>query len=1299
MKQYLALLVLLSAILDVSARPYMFKRLGVENGLSSNYVRDMVCDGKGCIWIATESGLNYFDGRSFTVYRTNNSAIVGNELNTLLYDREENTLWIGSQRDGISVFDCTTYNFHNYTSENGLATNDVTCLSHAADGGVWVTHYYVGIEHYDSKTKQFRLLSDEGNIKGLKTPNWCAVEDGKGNLYVGHVFDGMSIINLKDSIVRNYRNDPASPGSIPGNAVYSICIDRQKNVWAGTDQGLALYNPQTDSFLCFKHNDNDPFSLITDHVQHIGEMNDGTLWIATGNGGISIFDRNSAMFMDPEKVKFRNIISTDSNMFPSGDIQSFLQDSFGNIWIGNFDYGIDFISHTQPLFQMLPYADAVKNKPVWGIFSDGEQIWAGGKNEIILFRDNQMEAAIDISDYTSNPHNQVIVIKKDRQGSIWIGLYGEGILKYNEQNNRFTRIELKSTDFITLFEDTDGKMLAGTNMGISSYQNGMFVNEEQINNQLNDRNVYCILRDRQGKLWVGTFGKGIFVFDADNRLVSHIEVVNGFCSNAILHFYMDSKGSIWAATRNGIACFINTAKPDDFELYGDPEGIENSHVLAIQEDLNGNIWLSTDNGISFFDKENRKFDNYNYRDGISMENFATASACISPDGMIYFGSLGGVCYFDPKDFVETRRVAPVHILDCKILNEQIESRQEGFFVPIEQGTVSLPYTQNSFCISFTVPDYSQNQQVEYAYMVEELEKIWYDTQGENQVTFRNISSGEYTFRVKARLKNGEWDESHIATVTVIISPPLWFAWYAKMFYAFVICFLIYLWMRFYRRKLNLEHSLKLAEINSLNEQELNQERLRFYTNITHELRTPLTLILGPLEDLRSDSNLPPQYSNKIKIIHDSAVRLLNLINRILEFRKTETQNCRLTVTKGDLRNLVMEIGLRYKELNRNDKVRFTVNIETDKTVLYFDADVITTILNNLLSNAVKYTSEGEIRLTLSSVTEQESEYTEISVRDTGYGISPQDLPRIFDRYYQAKGKHQASGTGIGLALVKSLTDLHQGDIHVESVEGKGSVFSFRILTKNTYPDALHKDAKKTAPAQEAYREEEDADSCSLILVAEDDDDIREYIAASFASNSNRVITATNGREALELAQKYIPNIIISDVMMPAMDGIEFCRSVKKDVRTSHIPVILLTAKDTILDKEEGYESGADSYLTKPFSAKLLTSRVRNLLESRRKLAQQITANAKKISQDRDADNAMKLSKPDKDFLTDVTRVIEENLCSDKLDIDFVSDKMHMSHSTFYRKVKGLTGVSASEFIRKIRLKNSLQLLMSGKYNI
>jgi signal transduction histidine kinase/ligand-binding sensor domain-containing protein/DNA-binding response OmpR family regulator len=1275
------------------AQPYTFRHLGLENGLSNNYVKDIAQDGQGCIWVATESGLNKFDGRSFTVYRENNSGLVSNALNTLLYDREENTLWIGSQRNGISVFDCTAQQFTNYTADE-LATNDVTHLSPAADGGIWITHYHVGIDYYDRKNKRFSLFKD------LTSRSWCAVDDGNNHLYIGHVEDGLSILDIKDKTIRNFRHDPANPKSLPGNNVHTVCIDQKKNVWVGTNCGLALFNPQTEEFIRFRHDPANVNSLVADYIYAVREMKDGTLWIAADVGGISILNLQGIPFMSPEKVQFRNITA-------SGKTRSLFQDGFDNIWTGDYGGGLDFIGNIQPTFRILPYSTVkdgkLKHKPAWGICADSEQqLWIGGENELAVSQNFKVKQILDISHCLPESNTQIYTIKRDRQGMLWLGLYGN-ILKFNPQNSKFERICLDSgniNEFSTFFEDADGKMWIGADIGLYAYTGGLIRKEDSINNQLLDKTVYSILRDRQGKLWVGTFGKGIFIFDKDNKMVTELNHENGFCSNAINHLYMDGKGGIWAATRNGVGYFNDSDNPSYFELYNEEQELADSHVRAIQEDRAGNIWLSTNNGISCWNRHRRKFDNYDYRDGIPMENFIIGSACTTSDGTIYFGSLGGVCYFDPKVIAEKRQVSPVQIMECNVFNKQTESREEEFLISSEKGVLDLPYNQNSFRITFSVPDYSQSEQVEYAYIIEGLEDVWNNIHSENQVVFRNIPHGTYKFKVKARLRNHEWDEAHIASAAIRIHPPFWLTWYAKLFYVLVLGLGVYVFLYFYKHKLHLESSLELEKKESHSKQELNDERLRFYTNITHELRTPLTLILGPLEDLIHDSNLPDNYNKKINIIHDSAMRLLNLINRILEFRQTETQNRRLTVGRGDLASLVTETGLRYKELNQNQKISFRIHIETKDTELYFDADMITSILNNLLSNALKYTSEGEIRLSLRSVSENGIRYTEIEVADTGFGIEPEALPHIFDRYYQAKGKHQASGTGIGLALVKSLTDLHEGIIGVESTVGKGTVFKFRILTENTYPNALHTEFReRPTPKSEnvEIRTEAAGNTRQMILVIEDNADIREYVADSLASDFT-VLTAINGREGLELAFQHIPDVVVSDIMMPEMDGIELCRTVKEDVRTSHIPVILLTAKDTIRDREEGYESGADSYLTKPFSAKLLQSRIHNLLESRKKLAQQIAAYAKEPAPDKNQ-KPVKLSKLDDEFLARLTAIIEENLNTDKMDITFLTEKMNMSHSAFYRKVKGLTGISANEFIRKIRLKNSLQLLLTGSHNV
>ena len=496
----------------------------------------------------------------------------------------------------------------------------------------------------------------------------------------------------------------------------------------------------------------------------------------------------------------------------------------------------------------------------------------------------------------------------------------------------------------------------------------------------------------------------------------------------------------------------------------------------------------------------------------------------------------------------------------------------------------------------------------------------------------------------------------------------------------------------------LENSLELEKKKSQNEQELNNERLRFYTNITHELRTPLTLILGPLEDLVNDSNVPAFYSNKIKMIHSSAIRLLNLINQILEFRKTETQNRKLTVTKGDLSSLITEIGLRYKELNRNDRVKFHIRVQPSKAKLYFDTDIISTILDNLLSNAIKYTPEGEINLIMHPINQEGKQYTEIVVSDTGYGIDADALPHIFDRYYQAKSKFQASGSGIGLALVKGLTDLHEGMLKVESTPEVGTTFILRLLTENTYPNAIHVESKVKKlpiPTEDMGGMDPALDGCPIVLVVEDNSDIREYIKSSFA-DIYEVITAKDGQEGWELTQARIPNVIVSDIMMPIMDGVELCKKVKEDMRTSHIPVILLTAKDSLHDKEEGYASGADAYLTKPFSAKLLHSCINNLLETRKKIASQLLLADVKPAQEQAVSS---LNRLDNEFMQKITQIIEENIEMEKMDVAFIADKMCMSHSTLYRKIKGLADMSANEFIRKVKMRKSVEMLISGEYTI
>lgn len=495
--------------------------------------------------------------------------------------------------------------------------------------------------------------------------------------------------------------------------------------------------------------------------------------------------------------------------------------------------------------------------------------------------------------------------------------------------------------------------------------------------------------------------------------------------------------------------------------------------------------------------------------------------------------------------------------------------------------------------------------------------------------------------------------------------------------------------------MNLSYSYKIEKQNYIREQELNQERLRFYTNITHELRTPLTLIIGPLEDMISQVK-DEKVKHKLSMIYQSALKLLKLINQILEFRKTETQNRRLCVSRGNIVSVIYEVGLKYKEFNRNPAISLEIVVENENITLYFDKDVVTMILDNLLSNSFKYTESGYIRLKVGLCEYENEQYVEISVSDSGYGISEEAVSHIFDRYYQEGSEHQASGSGIGLALVKNLIELHHAKIFVQSEKNKGTEFRILLLSAYEYPNELHLDHESIpAELEQAYMEET-ANKKPIVLFVEDNEDIRSYISESL-SDEYDVKVASNGKAGLEKAVSLIPDIIVSDIMMPEMDGIEMCRQVKNNVCTCHIPVVLLTAKDSLHDKEEGYAVGADSYITKPFSASLLKIRIKNLIEARKnisaKLSQEITIKEKKKFIE---DSTNKL---DNEFLIKFNNIIESNLAMEKLDVSYIADKLCMSNSTLYRKIKALTGLSTNEYVKKIKMKHAERLLLEGKYNI
>ena len=1291
-------------------------QLNSSNGLSNDYVKSIAQDSLGSIWIATEGGLNRFDGHTFQVYTTDNSGLTSNELNSVYYDHPIKTVWISTQRDGLCFYDYELDSIYPYTVMDGLVTNDIPHISKAHDGGIWVTHYHFGAQHWsryenESKTRfTYNNVSDKDTGEPLPHPSWVTVDDMEGHLYMGHVNDGMSIIDMSTNSCRTFRHDPDDPNSLPGDEVFTICIDNNGIVWIGTDGGVASYNPSNETFSRIVHRPNDPNSLIPGIIMDIKQMKNGDIWFASSQGGVSILSLKTHAFVKPEEFKFQNLVSSDiPNGINGSNFRTILQDSYGNIWLGSYRNGIDFISSAPRLFSRVEYHDHYssnfRHKAAWSLAIDNQgRLWIGGENEIACRQHDGKIKTIPLYNAEMHPHTLVRSLYFDSDGHLWIGTDESGAMVYNPTDGRFTPLRGIPRDIRAIYEDPEGRIYIGTIDGLfSATKRFKTAYEPVISSQLEDRSIQEIYRDKSGRLWIGTFGKGLSIFDRNDSLIAQLRIEEGFPSNAVNSMMTDSKDRVWVATRKGAAVFENPDSIRSFRIINPCAENSSLQVRSIEEDADGHIWLSTDKNLVKLDDSLQPVTTYDYYGDLHLNSFLDHSSVTDTNGMMYFGSLNGLFEFDPRRLSNPRQQPPPVITHFYVLESHdsvIDGKQE---YRIDNGKVELPYDKNNISISVSTPDYSFNGEVEYSYYMEGIDNVWHTVGNDQCVVFRNLRPGKYVFRVRSRMFGNEWSEE-TASMQIAIAPPLWLTWWAKVLYGLSAIALIALIARNYKRRLKLKQTLEIERQNSQNRQLLNEERLRFYTNITHELRTPLTLILGPLEDLLSDKDLSSRHTAKIQLIHDSSTRLLNLINGILEFRKTETQNRKLSVEKANLSNLVREIGFRYKELNRNPNVRYAIDIDSDDTEIYFDPDMVTIILDNLLSNANKYTSEGCITLGMRTVEENGVKYTDLTVSDTGHGISHEALTHIFERYYQAKSPYQASGSGIGLALVKSLAELHHATLSVSSEVDKGTSFTLRLLTDNTYPDALHgrrSEMKKNTVETDAPKTvEAEPDDKPILLVVEDDADIRQYVANSL-SDEFTVLTAGDGNEGLKLTLEKIPDIVVSDIMMPIMDGISLCRAIREEISTSHVPIVLLTARDSINDKEEGYKAGADSYLTKPFSAKLLRSRLHNLLDKRRRLADAMMSNSPRYDTEHteSTEPPVSINPLDTKFIDKITGIIEANLELEKMDIAFIAGEMAMSHSTLYRKVKAVTGMSVNEFIRKVKLRKAASMLLSGSHTV
>ncbi len=1277
-------------------------RLGAEQGLSNNYIMGMAQDRNGFVWVSTESGLNRFDGTRFRPFRKGGgNSPMSNELNRIYADTTANVLWIANQRHGLDRLDCSDYTFTHYrpdpSNQDAIGSPGVTDIAPAAGGKLWVATYTDGIDLMDPGTGKFSHFNSR-TVDGWPDDHVWTMRENAGMVYVGHVNCGFSVFDPLKKSVRNFMHDVANPASLPGNGVRAVLPDNNGNVWVGTDGGLALFNPETETFTCFRHEEGRRSSLVSNSVYGLMTDSHGRLWVSTENGGVSILDLKSLVMKSPSEVEFVNMLPEggDGGKVSNKTVHCTFEDSFGNIWIGTYGDGIDMICHTA-----LPFGHGATRNPVTSLALRGNTLFVGsdgGGLDVLSLGGGDFSAGNALNHLKGK---SVLASMVDSHGTLWIGTYDGSVAVIPADSNIPGILDAVPGSDVRCFAETpEGDILAGNGQGIIRFSPDGKVKEKRYtaDGKLSDEWIRTILVRPDGNIWVGSFGGGVTVYSSDFKQLYKAATWTGLHTNTVNQL-IDAGSHVWAATGDGLVKLTPEAEIDT--IIDAASGLADANIRGIKIDREGCLWMTTGSGISVM-RPDGTIANFGNADGVTNGDFSGASVAEGEAGELFFGSHFGIHYLD-RDLLKSVSPVPAPVITSVIVyGRDNHQPEEEIFAPV--GKLEFPYDRNTLRVSFNILDAAQTSAVEYWYKVEGVDSRWYEGDSSTGVFLRNLPPGNYRLTVKACRRNSPsvYAQTELAFV---ITPPLWATWWAKLLYAVAVILAAWFAIRFYKKRLALEYALDLERQNSRHEQELNAERLRFFTNITHELRTPLTLILGPLDDMKSDKSLSADHSRKIGVIHKSASRLIDLINSILEFRRTETQNRELRVAYGDLGQLVADIGGRYRELNTNAAVDIRIDVEEGDFRLWYDPEIVAMIVDNLLSNACKYTVAGVISLKLYHCEESGVPFTEIAVSDTGIGMGAETLRHIFDRYYRDRSAETKLGTGIGLALVYNLVKIHEGEIFAESEPDRGSTFRFRLHTDNSYPNADRRaegylcEAEKEAVVEEVKTSE--SPERPTVLVVEDNVDIINYINSSLESEYD-VVSATNGSEGLAKARSILPDIIISDIMMPKMDGISMVRALKSAAETEYIPVIIVTAKIAEDARREAYEAGADSYITKPFSSSLLRSRIANIMSSRHKLARGVMEKDDgkddgKI--DEESPIVSSLSEKDAEFIEKVSSIISDNISGDSLDVGFIADAMCMSHSTLYRKVKAVTGLTVAGMIRRMRARAAAELLATGRYTV
>lgn len=1323
----------------------LFNHFNNQNGLVMNNVEYIHIDREGFVWIGTYAGLQRFDGYEFKTYTydpANPSSISDNFISTIFEDSSSN-LWIGTSANGVNVFNRELESFqhfrHDPGNQNSLASNSIPrarkVITQDADGYVWI-NTVDGLNRVD--LKDFSFESYHGDFSGQ-----LVFDKSESALWIAG--DKLKRFDLKSSKLSYYESGPMN----------CIILDSEDNIWLGTSSGALIYHKHLGRMISLReYLAQERFTgrisdlPYGDPFRNFYEDYRGDIWF-------SIRDRLVNLDRKQKQVNILAHEPDNENSPTGSSISGIYGNKSGVIWITYLNQGVSKVNINLKKFSLhrsIPGdPNSLSGNTIRSVYMDNNQyLWVGtydhGLNRINLqtdetrhYRHNSQDPASIVSDY-------ITAIHVDRTKRLWIGSFNTGICYadhiYDRGQLRFTSFDLLPDLEIHEFtEDPAGRIWISTQYGFFIYDGDAFSQYGGLENQLPEvrkLNIQSVVFVPPNLFWLATWNSGIckLTVNADPVLAAKpgIDVLEIYdqlqdqssarIDNKFITIHRDDHGTIWLGSfLNGLIRVSETDAGLKLIKYNKSAGAPDNSIYGLTSDRQGDIWISTNNGLGRFDPEKETFRNYYKSDGLQSSSFMWDACFRGIDGQLFFGGVNGLNAFFPEDIIDNRDLPKVFISKLIINNQDVQIGDEFHGnVILEKGIshteeITLSHRDPIFSLEFTSMDNVNPWEVQYQYKLEGFDAGWIQTGAEKRsVRYTNLNPGSYVFLVKASNSDGIWNEEP-AKLGIVILPPWWKTWWAMIMYVGIFSLLLMAFRKFILVRAQLIHEAKMEHLEREKTEEMYQMKLRFFTNISHEFRTPLTLVLGPLQKIMNDLRDDHRFVKQITTIRRNSDRLFRLIDQVLEFRRIETKKVRLAAAKGDIVRFLGELTDSFQEIACQRSITLEYHSDFVAFELWFDEHKLDKIIYNLLSNAFKFTPDKgkiSVSLSMSPMPEKLQGFIEIGIQDNGIGISEQDQTHIFDRYFRVENPDSfvQTGSGIGLSLAKELTELHSGKIEVTSQLGKGSCFRVFLplgkdhLTEDEIVESLDsRTGKYISLKQFALSDEQeyidkydplqpqlDHGGQPILLIVDDDRELREFIKTNF-SRDYIVIEAENGNEGMAMALKNNPDIIISDIMMPLLDGIEMCRKLKTDIKTSHIPIILLTAKAGIESKIEGLDTGADAFIAKPFTIRLIEVQINNILENRKQLR-------KKFSKELVLQpGEIAITPIDAEFLQKAIDIVEKHMSDTEFSVEAFTREIGMSRSRVHRKLRSLTSQSTSEFIRTIRLKRAVSLLEKSQLSI